>query len=36
MKYIVMKQNGHSVRSYLRIRTRLRADDRQKQQEETR
>lgn len=35
MKYI-MKQNGHSVRSYLRIRTRLRADDRQKQQEETR
>lgn len=36
MKYIIMKQNGHSVRSYLRIRTRLRADDRQKQQEETR
>lgn len=34
--YIIMKQNGHSVRSYLRIRTRLRADDRQKQQEETR
>lgn len=36
MKYIITKQNGHSVRSYLRIRTRLRADDRQKQQEETR
>ena len=36
MKYIIMKQNGHSVRSYLRISTRLRADDRQKQQEETR
>ena len=36
MKHIIMKQNGHSVRSYLRIRTRLRADDRQKQQEETR